>query len=402
MNNKIKIGIIKEGKSCKDNRVAFTPAQCLWIQNNYPNIKIFVENSPIRGYSDQEYSRKGIEVVTDISDCDILFGIKEVPVEQLIENKTYLFFSHTKKKQSFNQKLFHQLMDKKITLIDYECLEHRDGQRIIGFGFFAGIVGAHNGIMAFGKRNKTYDLDRVYKLKDFKSLMNSYFGLKLPPCKIVITGSGRVTTGIIEIMNLLDIKEIEKEDFLDHEYSYPIFLHLKGSNLYHPKDHQTEYHRLDFHKNPQNYECTFSKYLPQTDILINGIYWEPTIAPLFKIEEIQKLDIRLKTIADVTDDAFGSIPCNLGDSTIEDPIYGFDRFSLQKTDPYLPNSIDIMAVGNLPNELPRDASHYFGEQLIKNVLPGLFSESEIVDNATILKNGKLTPRFMYLNDYASH
>ena len=397
----LKIGIIKEGKSCQDNRVAFSPQQCSWIQTNFPTIKIYVQPSTIRCYKDEEYARKGISLLEDLSSCDILFGIKEVPIEQLIPNKTYLFFSHTKKQQSYNQKLFHNLMDKNITLIDYECLEYEDGQRIIGFGFFAGIVGAHNGILSYGKRTNLYNLNRVYLLKDFKALMNSYFGLKLPTFKIAVTGSGRVATGIIEIMNLLEIKEVEQDEYIEKKFSYPVFVQLKGSNLYQHKINKN-YNRVDFHTNPQNYVCTFTDYLPYTDILMNGIYWEKNIPPLFELKDIQQPNVRLTTIADITDDANGSVPCNLGDSTIENPFYGVNKFSNTKTQPFIQDSIDIMAVGNLPNELPRDASHYFGEQLIKNVLPGIIELNEILNNATILKNGKLMPRFQYLEGYASH
>jgi len=196
-----RIGLIREGKIPADNRVALTPAQCKWILKNSPDIHIVVQSSPDRCFSDREYISAGAELKEDLSDCDILFGIKEVPVSQLIPGKTYLFFSHTKKKQPHNQPLIKAVMDKKITLVDYECLEHEDGQRIIGFGFFAGIVGAHNGMMAYGLRTGLYKLDRVYKQRSFRELIHNYFGLRLPNVKIAITGSGRVAHGILEIMN---------------------------------------------------------------------------------------------------------------------------------------------------------------------------------------------------------
>ena len=153
-----RIGLIKEGKIPADNRVSLSPAQCKWIHKNSNSVKIIVESSLTRCFSDREFSMAGVEVKDDIGDCDIFLGIKEVPIEQLIPKKTYLFFSHTRKQQPRNQKLLRAILDKQITLIDYECLEHEDGQRIIGFGFFAGVVGAHNGMMAYGTRTGTYQL----------------------------------------------------------------------------------------------------------------------------------------------------------------------------------------------------------------------------------------------------
>src|SRR5205085_160485 len=144
--------------------------------------------------------------------------------------------SHTRKKQPQNQVLLQTILERSITLIDYECLEHEDGQRIIGFGFFAGIVGAHNGIMAYGERTAAFHLNRVYLQKDFKELIHSYFGLKLPNIKIAVTGSGRVAHGILEVMNLMEVIEVEKEEYLSRNFSYPVYVQLKGSDLYRHKD----------------------------------------------------------------------------------------------------------------------------------------------------------------------
>ena len=394
------LGLIKEGKIPADNRVALTPAQCKWIQKNATGIKIVVQSSPDRCFSDREYLMAGAEVKDDLSECDILLGIKEVPLSQLIAGKTYLFFSHTKKKQLHNQKLLQTILEKKITLIDYECLEHEDGQRIIGFGFFAGVVGAHNGMMAYGNRSGLFKLDRVYKQRSFRELIHTYFGLRLPNVKIAVTGSGRVAHGILEIMNLMGIHEVEPEDYLKRRFSYPVYTQLKGFDLYENKN-TGKYSREEFHEQPQLYRCKFLPYAEQTDILMNGVYWEKNVPRLFESDNVREEHFIIQTIADITDDANGSVPINSGDQTIEDPVYGIDRGTLEKTAPYLKNSIDIMAVGNLPNELPRDASHYFGEQLIKHVFEDLVgNSSEIIDRATMAKAGKLTPGFAYLQDYA--
>jgi alanine dehydrogenase len=396
------LGLIKEGKVPSDNRVALTPKQCKWLLEQHPDWDILVESSATRCYKDIEYQREGIKVVEDISSADILLGIKEVPKTQLIPNKTYLFFSHTKKAQSFNQALFHTMMDKQITLIDYECLEHEDGQRLIGFGFFAGIVGAHNGIMAYGNRTKEFTLGRVKDVKDYMELIHTYFGLKLPPIKIAVTGSGRVAHGILEIMNLMDVQQVEPDEFKTRTYPYPVYVHLKGKDLYKRKDNGS-YERNDFHNHPEAYECLFKEYLPHAKILMNGVYWEKGIPPLFTLEELKDENSVLTTIADITDDAFGSVPCNLGDASSDDPIYGVQLDSCEKCNPYNYNCVDIMAVGNLPNELPRDASRFFGEQLIKYVLDDLVKGGNpIIEKATMLNKGKLTEYYNYLAEYAQH
>lgn len=396
----LRIGLIREGKSPADNRVALTPAQCKWLHMNFDDIRITVQNSEKRCYPDKEYLQAGVEVKEDLSDCNLLLGIKEVPIDMLLEGKTYMFFSHTKKMQAHNQPLMQALLNKKITLIDYECLEHDDGTRIIGFGFFAGIVGAHNGMMAYGNRTGTYKLQRVGTVNSFQKLIHTYFGLKLPNVKIAVTGSGRVAHGVLEIMNLLGIHEVEPDEFMEREFAYPAYVHLKGANLYCHKV-TGKYNRDDFHAHPENYGCTFRDFLAETDILMNGVYWEKNIPRLFEMKDLHNKNFRIKTIADITDDANGSVPCNIGDSTITDPVYGVDKDSFERTAPYLPNSVDIMAVGNLPNELPRDASRYFGEQLIKFVLDDIrLGGSKLISNATMVKDGKLNEPYMYLKEYA--
>ena len=394
------IGLIKEGKLPSDNRVALSPAHCKFINKTQSNLMVVVQKSNTRCFSDLEYMHAGIEVKEDMSDCDILLGIKEVPTDMLIPNKTYLFFSHTKKLQPYNQKLLKAIISKNITLIDYECLEHEDGKRIIGFGFFAGVVGAHNGIMAYGNKTGAFHLDRVNSTKTFNDLIHTYFGLHIPPIKIAVTGSGRVAHGVLEIMNLLGIHEVEPDEYLEKDFPYPVYVHLKGRDLY-VHNETKSYNRNDFHQNPSLYTCTFTQYIPHTDILMNGIYWDHDIPRLFEKGDLQNPGFKIKTIADITDDMFGSVPCNLGDSTIEDPVYGVDKITLEKTKPYLTNTVDIMSVGNLPNELPRDASRYFGQQLIKHVLKDLMEgNSSIIDKATIVKNGTLTENYQYMKEYA--
>ena len=395
-----KIGLLREGKIPVDNRVALTPAQCKWIHRNAADVRIMTQSSADRCYSDKEYRSAGVEVAEDVSGCDILLGIKEVPEKDLVAGKTYLFFSHTRKLQAYNRGMFRAILHKGITLIDYECLEHEDGQRILGFGFFAGIVGAHNGIMAYGRRTGLYQLGRVHRQKSFRELIHTYFGLRLPDIKVAVTGSGRVAHGVLEVMNLMEIVEVEPEEFLERNFSYPVFTQLKGGILYEHIGTKT-YQREDFHQHPADYQCKFLPYTRKADILMNGIYWDKGMPRLFEWEDLAAPGFRIRTIADITDDREGSIPCNLGDSPMENPIYGVDRQTRRRTEPYLAGSVDIMAVGNLPNELPRDASRYFGEQLIKHVLePLVKGGSSVIERATMVHSGRLTAPYQYLSGYA--
>ncbi|HEV8079824.1 MAG TPA: NAD(P)-dependent oxidoreductase [Chitinophagaceae bacterium] len=394
------IGLIREEKTPVDNRVALIPSQCKWIQENCSGVKIIVQHSEHRCFSDREYKMAGIEVREDVSDCDILMGIKEVPVEMLIPGKTYFIFSHTKKLQPHNRQLLQAIIKNGITLIDYECLEHDDGTRILGFGFFAGIVGAHNGIIAFGERSGAFHLDMVNSQKDFRHLIHTYFGLKLPNIKIAVTGSGRVAHGVLEIMNLMGVHETEPDQYLGKQFSYPVYVHLKGVDLYENKK-SGKYNRKEFHAKPKKYKNLFRNYISVTDVLMNGVYWQKDIARLFELKDISNKKFAIQTIADISDDTYGSVPCNIRDSTIEDPVYGVDKKTLKITKPYLPGSVDVMAVGNLPNELPRDASGYFGEQIIKYILNDIINGgSEILNKATIVKNGKLNKSYAYMKEYA--
>ena len=393
------LGLIKEGKQPSDNRVALSPQQCKWVKEKM-NIQILVQSSATRCFSDEEYFQHGIAVVDNMNDCDVLLGIKEVPTDMLIPNKQYLFFSHTKKKQPYNKKLLQTILAKQITLIDYECLEHADGQRIIGFGFFAGVVGAHNGIWAYGKRTGLFSLPRVYHCKDYRALIRYYFGLKLPNIKIVLTGSGRVAQGVIDVMNMMGIIEVEPEEYLSRNFEYPVYVQLKGGDLYAHK-HLDTYKREHFHENPTEYKSLFPKYISCTDILMNGVFWDKDVPRLFEITDVDS-QFNITTIADITDDEHGSVPINLGDQSIENPVYGINKTTLTKTAPFLKYSIDLIAVGNLPNELSRDASAFFGEQLIKYVLGNLTAnDNDIIERATMTKDGKLTDRYQYLEDWVN-
>ena len=399
----IRIGIVREGKIPQDNRTPFSPKQCREIEDKNPGVQFFIQPSPIRCFTDDEYRAQGLTIQEDLQDCEILFGVKEAKIETLIPGKTYLFFSHTKKAQAHNKELMEALIAKKIHLIDYECLTHDDGHRIVGFGYWAGVVGAHNGLLTYGKKFNSFTLPPVYTLKNFLELKESYENIFLPNIKIVVTGSGRVSTGVLDILQYLDITEVSPDDFLYRTYDYPVFTHLKGRDLYSRKSDES-YSRDDFHSHPEQYRCLFLPYAKVADILMNGIYWDHKIPRLFELEDLHEPGFRIPVIADITCDEDGSVPCNVGASTIADPVYGFDKKTLQRTEPYQADMqvMDIMAVDNLPNELPRDASKYFGGFLQTYVLPDLIARhnAPVLQRATICQDGRLGENYQYLKEYA--
>jgi saccharopine dehydrogenase (NAD+, L-lysine forming) len=399
-----KIAIIRESKTPQDNRVPFSPEQCKKLLALHPTLSIVVQPSPHRCFSDAEYQAQGIDLQENLSDCDILFGIKEPKIGDLLANKTYLVFSHTKKKQPYNKLLMQAFIEKNIRLIDYECLVHEDGQRIVGFGYFAGVVGAHNGMLTFGKKWNAYNLLKVHECENYEALVHSYFSVKIPPIKIAITGGGRVTSGLLEVMNLLDIKAVSPKEYLTRNFSYPVYTLLKGADLYaHKVDGR--YDREEFHAQPHNYVCKFQPFIGHTNILLNGIYWDKNIAPLFDLNETKKESFKISVIADVTCDVNGSVPSNVEVTTIENPVFGFNKTTHKKEAPYIAdnNILDMMTVDNLPNELPRDASVFFGEYLEKYIFNDLIADdhtSGVLQRATICSDGKLSRYFDYLSDYA--
>lgn len=397
----MKLGIIREGKIPPDKRVPFTPQQVEEIRQRFPQVSIVCEASDVRCYRDEEYHSLGIPVVKDISDCDILMGIKEVPVDALIENKTYLFFSHTMKKQPHNKKLLQTALNKKIRLIDYEALKDRQGNRLVAFGRYAGIVGAYNGLWTYGKRYHTFTLRRAFECFDVNDLKRELRKVKLPPVKIILTGAGRVGKGAMETLDSAGIRKVNVEDFLSVKFDEPVYVQLSSAD-YHVRNDGGSFNREEFHKHPERYVSTFKKFTAVADILMAGAFWNPVAPKLFSRDDMLAGNFTIKIIADITCDVGGSIPSTKQASTIPDPLYDYDPATDSVTAPFSDNKfITTMAVDNLPCELPRSASQEFGRDLIDRILKPLLGDDpeEIIDRATITKNGSLTKSFVYLADY---
>lgn len=398
----MKIGIIREGKTPPDSRVPLTPKQCAYISEIYP-VDFVIEPSPTRCYKDEEYAREGIRLSSDLSNCDVLMGVKEVPLEQLIPFKTYMFFSHTMKKQPYNKKLLKEILNKHIQIIDYEALKDVRGQRLIAFGHYAGMVGAHNALWTYGQRTGDFTLTRACDSHDYAAMCHEYDATKFPPIKICLTGNGRVANGAIDVLKDMKIREVSPDDFLNRTYQEAVFTQLHGRHYVRNKD-KMPFVKNEFYNHPERFESAFEPFTKVTDVFINGIYWDPRSPQFFTLEDMKKEDFKIKVIADVTCDIApeASIPSTLEPSTIAEPVYGYNPDNQQLTTPFQIDSIDVMAIDNLPNELPRDASEFFGKQFIENILPDLLhhEHSAIIHNATIAQYGGLTPLYEYLSDYA--
>ncbi len=400
--NQIKLAVIREGKVPPDKRVPLTPEQCVEVSNKFANVEIFIQKSNVRAFSDEAYAKLGFPVVEDISDCDIMLGVKEVNIEDLIPNKKYLFFSHTYKEQPYNRALLQVILDRKIQLIDYEVLTNKDENRIIGFGRYAGIVGCYNGFLAFGKKHGIYELKPANLCEDRKELEKELKKINLPKnAKIVATGFGRVGNGAREIFDLIGIKEVNAEDFLSNDFDEPVLAHLLVED-YFAKEDGSAFDKSAFFENGEGHKSTFNRYLSVADMYIACHYWDSSSPFIFTRDDLKSNNLRTSVVSDISCDIDGPVASTIRPSTIANPLYGYDPHKEIEVDFMEKGAIGVQAVDNLPCELPKDASEDFGNELIKSVFPSLFGEDTdgIIERASETNlNGELTPRYAYLENY---
>lgn len=396
----MKFGIVKERKSPPDRRVVFTPQEIVRLQEHYPEAAVKVESSDIRIFTDEEYIDLGISVTTDLNDCDVLFGVKEIPVDALIPNKKYFFFSHTIKKQPYNRKLLQAILEKNIELYDHETIVDANFRRLIGFGRYAGFVGAYNGFRGFGIKFDLFNLPKAETLKSQADLLARLKRQTLPNLKIVVTGFGKVGMGIKEMLDGMKIKEVGVDDFLNKNFSSPVYTQIDVLD-YNKRLDGKVLNNKDFYQNPQEYTSNFERFTKVSDMFIAGHFHGNGAPDILTNEMLNASDCKIKVVADVSCDVAGPIACTLKASTIADPFFGYLPFE-NKEVPYThPGSILVMSVDNLPCELPKDASEGFGEMFMQHVIPAFFNGDKdgILQRAKITENGKLTPRFQYLQEY---
>ena len=395
----MKIGLIKECKFPVDKRVVMTPYQCELFKQKFPQIELVVQSSEYRCFTDEEYMLSEIDIVNDVSDCDILFGVKEVPLELLLYGKTYFFFSHTIKMQPYNRNLLACMLDLNVRMIDYEVLKN-NGRRLLGFGRYAGVVGCYNGILTYGKRTHHFNLKPAYLCNDRKELESELKKVNLGNSKIIVTGNGRVGKGALEIIKLLGIKEVSKADFKNYEYDIPVYVHIDFSD-YNARIDGSTFLSNDFFSNPKLFRSTFMDYASCADILIAGHYYAQGSPYLFTREDVKSPLFNIRTVADISCDINGPIASTIRSSTIQNPIYGYNPETETEDEFDKDSVISVMAVDNLPCELPKDSSEDFGSQMLNEIFPLLFDckDSDVIKDATICENGDLTSNFEYLRDF---
>ncbi|MEN8929333.1 MAG: NAD(P)-dependent oxidoreductase [Flavobacteriales bacterium] len=398
----MKIGVLKETKNPPDKRVPLSPKNCEELKALHPQIELVVQSSDIRAFSDSEYSDLGIEVVSDVSDCDVLIGVKEVKKDTLLPNKTYFFFSHTIKEQPYNADLLRLMLKKNIKMVDYETLTYPKNGRILGFGRYAGIVGAYNAFLAFGVKSGDYDLKPANQCIDYKELREELKKVKLPAgYKIIISGDGRVGKGAEEILHEVGgVFEVSPTDFLTSVRTEPIYTQL-AVNDYNKRKDGNSFTKGDFYTKPELFESDFKRFSDIGDMYIACHYWDAEAPFIFSREDAKHPDFNLKIVADISCDIDGPVASTIRPSTIDLPLYGYDPKTESEVDFMDENAIGVMAVDNLPCELPRDASEDFGNELLTKVLPSLIEEDTdtIIERASICENGKLTSYYSYLQDY---
>ena len=396
----MRFGIIRERKNPPDRRVVLSPEACQKVLSTYNKAEIVVEPSPIRVFTNEEYKEAGIKVALKMKDCDVLLGVKEVPIKNLIPYKKYFFFSHTIKKQPYNRNLLQALLEKNIEMYDHEVITNEKGIRLVAFGRYAGIVGAYNGFRAYGLKNKLYKLPKAQKLADQQALVDALRNIPLPNIKVLLTGRGRVGNGAREMLDGMHMRKVNVHEFLDEEFNEPVFCQIDASDYNKRKD-GVRGNKADFFANPGEYRSNFFRFAKVTDLYIAGHFHGDGAPFLFTREDAKNPEFNINTVADISCDIDGPVASTLRASTIEDPIYGYDPQSETETDYRKNNAIAVMAVDNLPAELPRDASGGFGEAFVKHVIPAFFNKDKdgILERARMTKNGKLTQQYAYLQDY---
>jgi saccharopine dehydrogenase (NAD+, L-lysine-forming) len=429
------IGIRHEDKYALERRAPLTPRHVERLTKQ-KKLDIVVQSSPKRVFSDEEYIRAGAEVAADLGKCSVIFGVKEIPLDQFEEGKTYVFFAHVIKGQAYNMPMLKRMMELKCNLIEYEKIVDEQGKRLIFFGYYAGMAGMINAFWALGRRMKASGFEsRLLKIREarhYHSLKEAKEDISvigqlvaengiphdLRPFVIGFTGYGNVSRGAQEICGLLPVKEISPEKLLglSHRKQLPDNIVYKvvfrEEDMYEHIDGQP-FDLHDYFTNPQNYRSVFEKYVPHLSMLVNCIYWDKRYPRLvtkdFLEHMFHKGKPKLTVIGDISCDVEGAIECTLKPAEIDHPVYVYNPFTRDIHMGYEGEGMLVMAVDILPAELPRDSSEDFGDVLVNFVKPIADADFEenfedldlprAIKKGLILHNGELTPDYKYLEEF---
>lgn len=394
-----RIGIIRETKHPPDRRVPLNPAQCRQLLDDHPELEIIVQPSSIRCFSDDEYLELGIKLDEDLSACNVLMGVKEVEIDALIDGRTYFFFSHTAKEQPYNRRLLQEVVRRGIRLVDYEYLT--DGQaRVVAFGRWAGIVGAYNALRGLGERSGRFRLQAAHQCFDLQEVLQQLQQVDADAKRFVVTGGGRVALGALEILDAAGIAAVSPETFLQGSNQGPVYTRLDPWHYTRRSDGEA-FDFAHFVAHPGQYENALPPYLQQTDVFIACHFWDPRSPQMVTREALSSGQLPLQLVADISCDIGEPIASTIRPSTIAEPFYGYDTATGTETEPFADQAVTVMAVDNLPGELPRDAATDFGNALVEHVVPELLGarDSGMLPRATIAADGGLTEPYAYLQAY---
>ena len=404
------ISIIREARN-DENRSPFTPDQIQALTDKFPNLHVFVQPSKKRCFKDEDYAKAGAKIKEDISHSDIIFGVKEVEISKLIENKCYLFFSHTTKVRNYinqatqdkaiiyKKELLREILKKNITLIDYENIREVSGKgyRYLGFGRFAGIVGCYNTLNLYLKLQKEKSLPRAFEINNYEKIKELLSKQNFNKLKILQTGRGNVAKGSMEILKLANIKQISINDYLKKKYDEAVFCNISTREYIERIDNKN-FSYQDLILNPHKYRSKMKNFLFDTDVLITGHYWDSKFPKFFSSNQINEFK-KLKIIGDITCDINGAIPTTIRSTSIAKPYYSIDKNSFKEIS-LGSEGIAVMAVDNLPSELSCDSSEEFGNNLTSEVLPYLIKKDDgRINRATTASNGKFCSPFSYLENF---
>ncbi|MDP8204390.1 MAG: bifunctional lysine ketoglutarate reductase /saccharopine dehydrogenase family protein [Candidatus Tenebribacter mawsonii] len=427
-----KLGIKKETKNVWERRVPLNP---IAVQDLIKKgFEVVVQPSETRIYKDEEFKVVGAKLCDDLSDCDFIIGVKEIPMKDLIPGKPHLFFSHTIKGQDYNMPLLQKILDDKITLLDYEKIEDEKNRRLVFFGKFAGYAGMVDTLHGLGQRlNQQYNIETPFlKIKhsyQYESIADAIdqisvigkeieqHGLpaEITPLNIFLLGYGHVAQGCQEILAALPILKVSPDQLEEYSKNYEdnkIYLTVfKEENLVERKD-GAKFELLDYFRNNSAYKSHLEKYLKYCSVYMNAIYWTsqcPVFLPNSYLKEVQNNNPKLIIIGDITCDIKGSVQATVKSTWPDNPVFILNSETEKETDGYKGEGFAIMAVDNLPCEFPKEASDCFSEALMPFVEQMLLNDySKTINDSTlpneiksacITHNGELEENYKYLEEF---
>jgi alanine dehydrogenase len=284
-------------------------------------------------------------------------------------------------------------------LIDYENIREVSGKgyRYLGFGRFAGIVGCYNTLNLYLKLQKEKSLPRAFEINSYEKIKELLGKQNFNKLKILQTGRGNVAKGSMEVLKHANIKQVSINDYLNKEHNEAIFCNV-STREYVERNDGKDYSVQDFTSSPHKYKSKVKNYLFDAHMLITGHYWEPKFPKFFYPNQINEFK-NLKIIGDITCDINGAVPTTIRSTTIANPYYSIDINSMKEID-LGSKGIAVMAVDNLPSELPNESSEEFGDSVISDVLPYLINKDDgRISRATTASLGKFGPTYSYLEDF---